>query len=308
MVSEKPKAKRVGWRKPLLIAALFVGVLITWWWLISGRSPLAGIGNDLSPRADAVAALFSALAFAAVVVALWLQRGELALQRKELTLQRKELRMTRVELNRSAAAQEKSEAALTKQADSLLMAAKLTAVNAIVNARTDIEQMRQAQQAQQSQGLTPFHVYGSAQNASAQHATESDLQLLEIYLYDILKASPGNSIGHGQERSFVGKGYLEILHSRTSERFRNGRNLDGTIDLGSACLALDYLANQLTGFLNQKETGDYRSRQMLESRADAATRLREAIHAVNKTPKDDERDLKFIESARMLININSLRF
>jgi hypothetical protein len=46
----------------------------------------------------AVNALFSGLAFAGIIVAIWTQSHELALQREQLTLQRKELELTRAEM------------------------------------------------------------------------------------------------------------------------------------------------------------------------------------------------------------------
>ena len=56
-----------------------------------------------------VNALLSALAFAGVLVTLWMQRRELQLQRDELALTRQELEMTRIEHRRVAQAQEESE-------------------------------------------------------------------------------------------------------------------------------------------------------------------------------------------------------
>jgi hypothetical protein len=73
----------------------------------------------------AVNALFSGLAFSALIYTVHLQR-------KELGLQRKELEMTRAELSRSATAQEASERALTQQAKALESAAKLNAVSSVI--------------------------------------------------------------------------------------------------------------------------------------------------------------------------------
>ena len=56
-----------------------------------------------------VNALLSALAFAGVLVTLWMQRRELQLQRLEMKLTRKELETTREEHRRMAKAQEESE-------------------------------------------------------------------------------------------------------------------------------------------------------------------------------------------------------
>lgn len=70
----------------------------------------------------AVNTLFSGLAFAGIIYAIFLQH-------KELSLQRRELELTREELKRSAEAQEKSERALSDQANALLQTAKLNSLN-----------------------------------------------------------------------------------------------------------------------------------------------------------------------------------
>jgi uncharacterized membrane protein len=70
-------------------------------------------------------ALFSGLAFAGVVYAIFLQR-------RDLELQREELKLTREELKRTAEAQEKSERALSKQAASLKVTAQLNGKSAVL--------------------------------------------------------------------------------------------------------------------------------------------------------------------------------
>jgi hypothetical protein len=70
--------------------------------------------------------MFSGLAFIGLIYTIVLQRQELALQREELTL-------TRTELRRSAEAQEKSEQALNNQAESTAMAAKISAINYLLD-------------------------------------------------------------------------------------------------------------------------------------------------------------------------------
>ena len=72
----------------------------------------------------AINTLFSGLAFAGILYAIFLQH-------KELSLQRRELELTREELKRSASAQEKSEHALSEQAHALIQTAKLNALNFI---------------------------------------------------------------------------------------------------------------------------------------------------------------------------------
>jgi uncharacterized membrane protein YgaE (UPF0421/DUF939 family) len=84
----------------------------------------------------AVNTLFSGLAFAGVIYAIFLQR-------RELELQRNELEMTRAELKRSAEAQEKSESALASQAHALTLTAKLNALNSFVEAqKNNLELLR----------------------------------------------------------------------------------------------------------------------------------------------------------------------
>lgn len=83
---------------------------------------------DFGEMFGAVNTLFSGLAFAGVIYAIFLQR-------RELELQRNELEMTRAELRRSAEAQEKSESALSSQANALVLTAKLSALNSFVEAQ-----------------------------------------------------------------------------------------------------------------------------------------------------------------------------
>ena len=78
-----------------------------------------------------VNALFSGLAFAGVIYAIFLQR-------RELELQREELRMTREELKRTADAQIKSEETFRKQADALLLTAELNSRGSLLEAYSNI--------------------------------------------------------------------------------------------------------------------------------------------------------------------------
>lgn len=70
----------------------------------------------------AVNALFSGLAFAGIIYAIYLQT-------KELKLQRKELEQTRIELERSASAQEATQRALNKQVQLQALAAAINIEN-----------------------------------------------------------------------------------------------------------------------------------------------------------------------------------
>jgi len=88
-MSGDPKARGIGWTIALLligVAVLFVALVFVaarWIDLSSVK-----YGNAFT----GVAAFFSALAFAVFLIALWLQKEELALQRKELEQTRAELK------------------------------------------------------------------------------------------------------------------------------------------------------------------------------------------------------------------------
>lgn len=74
--------------------------------------------NDMGQFGDAFGAtnaLFSGMAFAGVIVALFMQRRELQLQRRQLQLQKEELELTRLEVTRSADAHQESAMLLRKQ-------------------------------------------------------------------------------------------------------------------------------------------------------------------------------------------------
>ena len=77
----------------------------------------------------AVNSLFSALAFAGVLLAIILQRQELQLQRQELLLSRQELK-------RAAQAQEKSQEALAAQLEVQSLATQLQALAALLSYRS----------------------------------------------------------------------------------------------------------------------------------------------------------------------------
>jgi hypothetical protein len=109
-VTEVPNPQTSGQIAPWHVYALFLGVAALW-----AATPVIMVLtiDGMEERGQAgdlfgtINALFSGLAFAGVIVAILLQREELALQRLEL-------KFTRDELKRSATAQEKSEAALNK--------------------------------------------------------------------------------------------------------------------------------------------------------------------------------------------------
>ncbi|WP_437673207.1 hypothetical protein [Sorangium sp. So ce131] len=99
-------------RTPYLLLGIVLGIWGLSWALLAtfvDKPEDRGLFGDMF---GAVNALFSGLALAGVVYAIFLQRQELQLQREELEL-------TRAELRRSAEAQENSEKALVSQAKAL---------------------------------------------------------------------------------------------------------------------------------------------------------------------------------------------
>ena len=124
-MSEK-KTDNVEWGW-LIFWVLFVGLAVA-------IAPFM-IGSTWEERGQigdmfgVVNAIYSGLAFAGLL-------GAIFLQRKELSLQREELRLTREEVKRSASAQEKSEEALRKQAASLKATAEINALTALLETTT----------------------------------------------------------------------------------------------------------------------------------------------------------------------------
>jgi hypothetical protein len=97
------------------LTGLVIFKLLTTWPDRSAFGDMFGFTNTL----------FSGLAFAGVIYAIFLQR-------RELELQRMELRLTRDELRRTATAQEKSEQALKEQAEELIRQRRLSILPAFV--------------------------------------------------------------------------------------------------------------------------------------------------------------------------------
>jgi hypothetical protein len=113
---------------------LFVGVFLLWLvtplvlWLMFDEISERGQAGDLF---GSINALFSGLAFAGVIIAILLQRAELALQRTELAL-------TRQELERSASAQESAHQTMQKS----MHAQTFKVVLDILDSRDSIEARR----------------------------------------------------------------------------------------------------------------------------------------------------------------------
>ncbi len=122
------------WLFRTIVASLFAFVLGVWlsfwfWWgpLVEGKTDARGQWGD---SFGAINALFSALAFAGLIITVLLQR-------EELKAQRAELRETRDVLKRTAEAQEQSQAALNAQGDYLARSAKAQALAAVAQISDD---------------------------------------------------------------------------------------------------------------------------------------------------------------------------
>ncbi len=111
------------------IAAAFLAVAVLSrliWGSVVQRLLLPDFGARAGAFGDIAGALFSALAFALLIVTALMQR-------EELSLQREELRETREELKRTADAQEASERALQAQVEAAVKTARLNALAALLN-------------------------------------------------------------------------------------------------------------------------------------------------------------------------------
>jgi hypothetical protein len=115
----------VSLKSLILISVIVITVQVIVGYLVYLKFSNWNERADFGEMFGAVNTLFSGLAFAGVIYAVFLQR-------RELELQRYELEMTREELRRSAEAQEKSEKALSVQAEMLILTSKLNALNSVV--------------------------------------------------------------------------------------------------------------------------------------------------------------------------------
>jgi hypothetical protein len=112
---------------------LFAGVILLWVaagvgvYFAFDKMEHRGLFGDMF---GTVNSLFSGLALAGVIFAIFLQR-------KDLALQRAELRMSRDQLKRSADNQEKAEKTRMQQANTMFITAKIEAYNAILEYYSD---------------------------------------------------------------------------------------------------------------------------------------------------------------------------
>ncbi|HLT24746.1 MAG TPA: hypothetical protein VK004_06440 [Ignavibacteria bacterium] len=115
------------------LVILFIVVIVLW--LAVGVGVYFAFDNmehrgQFGDLFGAANSLFSGLALAGVVFAIFLQR-------KDLALQRAELRMSRDQLKRTADTQEKAERTRIQQANTMYITAKIEAYNAILEYYSD---------------------------------------------------------------------------------------------------------------------------------------------------------------------------
>lgn len=125
--SDKHVRANVTLKILILISAMVILIQVVVGYIVYLKFANWNERADFGEMFGAVNTLFSGLAFAGVIYAIFLQR-------RELELQRYELEMTREELRRTADAQEKSEKVLVEQAGALMLTARLNALNTLVQA------------------------------------------------------------------------------------------------------------------------------------------------------------------------------
>lgn len=105
MNNEKKENRSIGWKEFVIIGVLIFIIWFFSYYLIKVKVPL-NLRGQFGDTFGAINSLFSALAFAGVLITIIIQRIELKLQREELGMQREEMKNSRVELKRSASAQQ----------------------------------------------------------------------------------------------------------------------------------------------------------------------------------------------------------
>jgi hypothetical protein len=88
----------------ILLYGLFLAAVLLCWWPFTGMTWQDR--GEFGDSFNVVSALFNGLAFAGLIITIFIQARELRLQRVQLTLQRKELEAQRGEAKRLADAQE----------------------------------------------------------------------------------------------------------------------------------------------------------------------------------------------------------
>jgi hypothetical protein len=119
ILDEKDKQTAISWKPFLIGGAAVLTSQILFYAVVTRFIVSWADRSSFGDMFGAINTLFSGLAFAGVIYAIFLQRRELELQRQELIL-------TRTELKRSAEAQEKSEKALKDQVAELINQRRLS--------------------------------------------------------------------------------------------------------------------------------------------------------------------------------------
>ena len=141
-------AKWGGWIAGacVIVVLLVVWAALTFWVYRAPAVPTAGTADSFpTDAATAVAArgqfgdmfgvanaLFSGLAFTALIVSLGMQRRELRLQREELRLTRREMALARTEAARQAAALTDQSHTMEQQARNELLASKINITSTLL--------------------------------------------------------------------------------------------------------------------------------------------------------------------------------
>jgi hypothetical protein len=289
------------------LALFLLSTVVVVWFLglfVPGRYLPLRRPQHLGERSDALAALFSALAFVGVIVAIQLQMKELAFQRKELRLNRRQLKlqlhelelqrgeqeMNRHELERSAKAQEKSEQALSKQAEALLMAAKLNAANFVAQSQLSMSKLKNS-----PDGFAPS-------NYRVISSIEEQLQFVQIYLHEILIPASLDGMKMNNDRPFVGKAYLKNFRNKQLSRLKTEFGADSKSNIIRARPILDEAKNTIALFLTQVEAGDVWSRLLLEGWLQATKEIEMKIGV----PRSDEENESFAQ--KIFAHFNAFPF
>ena len=123
-MEQQKMVKGRTWLLFLLFPVIFLVWLLFELWIVQ-RWPTWILRGQFGDSFGAINALFSGLALAGIILAIFLQKQELELQRHELEL-------TRQELARTAEAQEQSREALRTQAYTLNLSAQVSAYAALL--------------------------------------------------------------------------------------------------------------------------------------------------------------------------------
>ncbi len=106
----------------LVVLLMWIGSVI----IMLAAAPDWGTRGTMGDSFGAINALFSGLAFAALIYTIILQREEIKLNRNEIELNRKELR-------KSVTAQQNSQEALREQVQQTHLTAKINAMSTVIN-------------------------------------------------------------------------------------------------------------------------------------------------------------------------------